>query len=111
MQSNAVLAGVALAIAALSVSSFPAAARLTGAELQAFVETSIKSCSDAVHKNHPTVAARTIEAYCTCMADAEVDITTDADIEYMGTHNAASEDYTARVRALAPACNAKAGAK
>jgi hypothetical protein len=45
------------------------------------------------------------------MADAEVDVTTDADIEYMGTHEAPTEDYTARVRALAPACNAKAGAK
>jgi hypothetical protein len=111
MQGNAVLAGVALAIAALSVSSSPAAARLAGAELQAFIETSIKSCSDSVHKNHPNVPAKTIEIYCRCMADAEVDITTDADIEYMGTHDAPTEDYTARVRTLAPACNAKAGAK
>lgn len=104
-------AGAALAMAALCVASAPAAARLTGDALQAFIETSIKSCSDSIHKTHPQVSAKTVEIYCRCMAEAEVDITTDADIEYMGTHREPTKDYAARIRALAPACNAKAGVK
>ena len=111
MKCKSVVASAALALATLSVASAPAAARLAGEELRAFIETSIKSCSDSVHKNHPNVPAKTVEIYCSCMADAEVDITTDADIEYMGTHDAPTQDYRARVRALAPACNAKAGVK
>jgi hypothetical protein len=111
MQGNAVLAGVALAIAALSVSSFPAAARLAGADREDFIKSSFKSCGDAVRKDHPSVAAKVVESYCTCMAEAEAEMTTDADIEYMNAHSAPPADYRRRVQALAPACNQKAGAK
>lgn len=110
MQGKSV-AGAALAIAALLVVSAPAVARLDGAERQSFIESSLKSCSEAVRKGHPTVAAATIKTYCSCMADAEADMTTDADVQYMDVHNEASPDYRSRVLALAPACNAKAGVK
>lgn len=104
------VAGAALVIAALSVSA-PAFAGLAGTSRQAFVDSSLKSCSDGIHKNKPKLPAKTVETYCSCMAEAEADITTDADVEYMAAHNAATKDYTDRVRALAPACNAKAGLK
>jgi len=111
MNGSSVVAGAALFVAALSVVSAPAAARLAGADRQAFVESSLKSCSDTIHKNNPKAAASTVEAYCNCMAEAEADMTTDADIEYMNAHAAPPPDYRGRVQALAPACNAKAGGK
>lgn len=111
MKGNSVVAGAALAIAALCVVSAPAVARLDGADRQAFVESSVKSCSEAVQKNNSKLPANTVATYCSCMAEAEADMTTAADVEYMSAHNAASADYTARVQALAPACNAKAGLK
>ena len=104
------VAGAVLAIAALFVSA-PAVARLAGTDRQEFVDSSLKSCSDALHKNNPKLSAKTVETYCSCMAEAEADMTTDADVEYMSAHEAATKDYTDRVRALAPACNAKAGLK
>jgi hypothetical protein len=111
MKVNSIVAGAALAIAALSVVSAPALARLDGADRQAFIESSVKSCSDTALKTNPKLPAKTIETYCSCMADAEADMTTAADVEYMSAHNEPPADYTARVRALAPACNAKAGLK
>jgi hypothetical protein len=45
------------------------------------------------------------------MAEAEADMTTQADVEYMSAHNEPPQDYRGRVQALAPACKAKAGIK
>ena len=111
MRGKSVVAGAALAIAALSVVSAPAVARLAGTDREDFIKSSFKSCGDAIRKDHPNVAAKVVESYCTCMAEAEADMTTDADIEYMNAHSAPPADYRRRVQALAPACNRKAGAK
>ena len=109
MKCNYAVAGTVLAIAALSIVSAPALAGLTGPGRQEFVDSSRKSCSDGLHRNNAKLAANAVETYCSCMAEAEADMTTDADVQYMAAHNAATADYTARVRALAPACKAKAG--
>ena len=111
MKGNFAAAGAALAIAALSLLSSPAAARLDGSEREEFVKSSLESCSSGVRKNNPQLPAKQIETYCSCMAEAEADMTTAADIEYIAAHNAATKDYTARVQALAPACATKAGLK
>jgi hypothetical protein len=95
--------------AAVVLSAGWAAAQLTGADREAFVQAAIASCTATATKNHPDVAAATIKTYCTCMAGKEADITTAADIAYMNEHNAATPEYTSRVQALAPACNAAAG--
>ena len=84
-------------------------AQLSGPERQSFVQSSIGSCSATVKQNHPEIPAKTVSTYCTCMANKEADITTQADIDYINQHNAATEEYTRRVQALAPACNAEAG--
>lgn len=111
MKCKYAVAGAVLAIAVLSLVSAPAMARMTGEGRQAFVDASRKSCSEGLHKNNPKLPADAVEAYCSCMAEAEADMTTDADVEYMSAHNAATEDYRTRVVALAPACKAKAGLK
>jgi hypothetical protein len=109
MKGNSVVASAA--IAALSVLSSPAAARLDGAAREDFVKASVESCSSGVHKDHPKLPAKPVEAYCSCMAEAEADMTTASDVEYMSAHNAATADYSARIQALAPECAAKAGLK
>lgn len=111
MKCTYAVAGAVLAIAALSVVAAPALARITGADRQAFVDASRKSCSEGLQKSNSKLPANAIDLYCSCMADAEADMTTEADVEYMSAHNAATEDYKARVLALAPACKTKAGLK
>jgi hypothetical protein len=110
MNWNRAVAAV-FATAALSVVSAPALARITGPDRQEFVDSSRKTCSDDVHKGNPKLATSAVETYCRCMAEAEADMTTDADVAYMSAHNATTEEYKTRVRALAPACLAKAGFK
>ena len=111
MKGKSIAAGAALAIAALAGVSAPAFAGLVGADRQTFVDSSLKSCSDSVHKNQPQILANKVETYCSCMAEAEADMTTDADVEYMSAHNEPPKGYRERVLALAPACNRKAGLK
>lgn len=111
MKGNSAVTGAALAVTLLSFFASPAAARLDGPGRDVFVKSSLESCSDALRKNRPNMSSKQIETYCSCMAEAEADMTTAADVQYMAAHNAATEDYHARVRALAPACNAKAGLK
>jgi hypothetical protein len=43
------------------------------------------------------------------MAGKEADMTTQADLAYISAHKAATEEYTKRIGALAPACKAAAG--
>jgi hypothetical protein len=111
MKGKSVVAAATLAVAVLSVVSAPALARLDGADRTEFVDSSLKGCSDTAHKNNPKLAAKTVETYCSCMAEAEADMTTQADVEYMSAHNEPPQDYRGRVQALAPACKAKAGIK
>ncbi|HZT88077.1 MAG TPA: hypothetical protein VFA12_08915 [Stellaceae bacterium] len=108
MKTTHLFAAAAVA-AAVALSAHGALAELTGANRKAFVESSINSCSSAIKQAHPEVPADKVTTYCTCMAEAEADMTTEEDVQYMATHNAATPDYTRRVQALAPACNKKAG--
>ena len=111
MKCNSPLAAAVLAIAALCVVCAPALAQINGPDRKEFVDSSRQSCSASIHKNNAKLPADVVETYCSCMAEAEADMTTQADVQYMTAHNAAPEDYTARVRALAPACKTKAGLK
>ena len=45
------------------------------------------------------------------MADKEADMTTQADVDDVNAHQVGSDDYKARILALAPAWQAKAGIK
>jgi hypothetical protein len=102
---------LALATAALSILAAPAVARLDGADRKAFMESSLKGCIDAIHKQKTTYSEKTIETYCGCMSEAEADMTTHADVEYMSAHNEPPQNYRARVQALAPACKRKGGVR
>jgi hypothetical protein len=111
MKGKSFVPGAALALAALFVVPGSAQARLDGADRKTFIESSPKGCLDAIHKNNSKIAAKTVETYCSCMAQAEADITTAADVHYMNAHTEPPQDYRDRVRALAPACKAKADIK
>jgi hypothetical protein len=111
MKCNSTLAAAVLAIAALTAVCVPALAQITGPGRKEFVDSSRQSCSEGMHKANPKLPANATDTYCSCMAEAEADMTTQADVEYMAAHNAATEDYRKRVLALAPACKTKAGLK
>lgn len=111
MIDKLVVTGAVLVIMSLSLFSSPATARLDGPGRDVFVKSSSESCSSELRKNRPNMSAKQIEIFCNCMAEAEADMTTAADVAYMATHDAATEDYRARVQALTSACNAKAGLK
>jgi len=98
---------IAAGIGALCVQG--AAAQLSGPQRDEFIQGSIKSCTKTASTDHPEIPAATIGVYCTCMAAAEADITTQADIDYINSHGSPTDDFRQRVLALAPACNAKAG--
>ena len=99
----------AVSIAGLGLASGTAFAQLSGANRDAFVESSISSCTSTIQQNSPGVPAAAITSYCTCMANKEADMTTPDDVAYMSEHHAATPDYTQRVQNLAPACKAAAG--
>ena len=108
MTDKFIVSGAALVIMSLSS---PATARLDGPGRDVFVKSSSESCSSELRKSRPNMPAKQIETFCSCMAEGEADMTTAADIAYMATHDEETEDYRGRVRALASACNAKAGLK
>lgn len=95
--------------AAFALSAGGAAAQLAGPDRASFIQSSIASCSATVKQNHPEIPPATITTYCTCMANKEADMTTPADLAYIAAHNAATPEYTQKVQALGPACNAAAG--
>jgi hypothetical protein len=84
-------------------------AQLAGAERDDFVAGSIKSCLATAAKKHPELSAERANVFCSCMANAEADMTTPADIAYVRQNSVTSPDYRQRVLALAPGCNARAG--
>ena len=106
----AVLAAAAMALPASSGVGLAASngefavAQLTGSDRDAFVQSSIQSCTSTATQQNPTVPAATITTYCTCMAGKEADMTTPADVAYMAQHHAATEEYTKRVEQLAASC-------
>ena len=99
-----VLAGSVLGVAA-------ARAQLSGDDRTQFIKGSFEACNSAATRDHPEIAATAVNTYCQCMADKEADMTTQADIDYVNAHQIGSDDYKARIMALAPACQAQAGIK
>jgi hypothetical protein len=109
MKAKSIPTCAALAGLVIALLSGGAAAQLAGTERTDFIKSSIKACLDTAHARNPSTPMSNLTTYCTCMADAEADMTTPADTAYIIAHNAASDDYRKRVLALAPACNKKAG--
>jgi|SRR5580704_1315988 hypothetical protein len=107
--SKLIVVVAALSIGGLIFAAGPARGQLTGQDRADFVAASFKSCMGAIQKKHPDNPEAANTTYCTCMSNREVDIMTSADVAYINEHHAASEDYTQRVAALAPECNAAAG--
>lgn len=84
-------------------------AQLSGSDRDVFVKASFQSCSEALQKTRKDLPNNAITTYCMCMANGEADMTTKADIEYINAHHEANADYSQRVKAIAPRCNAAAG--
>lgn len=94
----------------LAVLVAPAArAQLKGADRDLFVGSSIKGCQQGAVQEKLTIAPDKMTAFCACMANRQADMTTQADLDYYGHHQALSEDYSKRVADLAPACRTAAG--
>lgn len=94
----------------LVLSLSPAArAQMTGADRDLFVASSIKGCTDGAAQEKLAVPADKMGAFCTCMANKQADMTTQADLDYYGRHRTLSGDYSKRIATLAPACRAAAG--
>jgi hypothetical protein len=88
----------------------PAArAQLQGADRDLFVGSSIKGCQQGAAQEKLTVPAAQMDAFCSCMANKQADMTTQADLDYYGHHQTLSDDYSKRVAAIAPGCRAAAG--
>jgi hypothetical protein len=86
-----------------------ARAQLAGADRDLFVASSVKGCTEGAAQEKITVPAEKMSAFCTCMANKQADMTTQADLDYYGKHQALSDGYSKRVAALAPACRDAAG--
>ena len=99
-----------LALAGL-VGGSGAHAQLSGDDRAQFIHGSFEACNGAATRDHPEIAADAVKTYCQCMAEKEADMTTQADIDYVNAHQVGSDDYKARILALAPACQAQAGIK
>jgi hypothetical protein len=111
MTARSVLLAAVLALVGPIFGGAAAFAQLTGDDRTQFIQGSFGACNDAAKRDHPEIAADAVKTYCQCMAEKEADMTTQADIDYVNAHQAGSDDYKARILALAPACQAKAGLK
>lgn len=83
---------------------------LTGPDRENFVRSAIANCSATMRKHHPEVAAPKAKTFCACLAGKEADVTTPADIAYIGANHALSPQYQQRVDPLNEACKAEAAA-
>ena len=88
-----------------------ALAQLAGDDRAQFITGSFEACNGAATRDHPEIAVAAVKTYCQCMAEKEADMTTQADIDYVNAHQVGSDDYKARILALAPACQTQAGIK
>jgi hypothetical protein len=105
------VAVMALAIAGAVCGGGLALAQLSGDDRAQFIKGSFEACNGAATRDHPEIAADVVKTYCQCMAEKEADMTTQADIDYVNAHQVGSDDYKARIMALAPGCQAQAGIK
>lgn len=81
---------------------------LKGPVREAFIKKVHRSCARKVHKDYPDVERKSVGSFCTCLANAQADAITPADIAYMNEHHKASEDYKDRFAKLAASCVKKA---
>jgi Trypsin-like peptidase domain len=84
-------------------------AELKGSAREEFIKRVHRSCSRKVHKDHPDMERKTIKDLCTCVANAQADATTPADIAYAKEHHEVSQDYKERFAKLATPCVKRAG--
>ncbi len=84
-------------------------AELKGSVRDEFIKRVHRSCSRKTHKDYPDLARKTIKDFCTCVANAQADAITPADIAYTKEHHKVSEDYKARFGKLLAPCIKSAG--
>jgi hypothetical protein len=84
-------------------------AQITGPLREGFIKNASESCVAAVRKDNSALPETGAQAYCVCMATAQADITTPADVAYMNEHSTASDDYRRRLQPLAARCSTSAG--
>lgn len=84
-------------------------AELKGPVREAFIKRVHRSCVRKAHKDYPDIERKTVTGLCTCLANAQADAITPADIAYVKEHHKASEDYKNRLAKRAAACVKSAG--
>ncbi len=84
-------------------------AELKGPVREAFIKRVHRSCVRKAHKDYPDIERKTVTDFCTCLASAQADAITPADIAYVKEHHKASEDYKNRFAKLAAPCIKRAG--
>jgi hypothetical protein len=84
-------------------------AELKGSVREEFIKRAHRSCSRKTHKDYPDLARKTIKDFCTCVANAQADAVTPADIAYAKEHHKVSEDYKERFGKLFAPCIKSAG--
>jgi S1-C subfamily serine protease len=82
---------------------------LKGAVREAFIKRLHRSCSRKTHKDYPDMERKTVGDFCTCVANAQADSITPADIAYLKEHHKVSEDYKERLGKLVAPCIKRAG--
>jgi len=100
---------ISLAALILSLTATAATAQLSGADRDVFVASSIKGCAETVEQDKVPFPKAKTDAFCSCMAQKQAEMTTQADLDYYAAHHALSEDYGKRVKALGPGCRSAAG--
>ncbi len=76
---------------------------------EAFIKRVHRSCARKAHQDYPDVGRKTIKDFCTCLANAQADAVTPANIAYAKEHHKVSEDYEERFAKLVAPCIKSAG--
>ena len=82
---------------------------LKGPVREAFVKKIHRSCVRKAHKDYPDIERKTVGDLCTCLANAQADAVTPADIAFANEHHKLSPDYKDRFAKLAAPCTKRAG--
>lgn len=82
---------------------------LKGPVREAFIKKVHRSCARKAHKEYPDIERKTVGDFCTCLANAQADSITPADIAYAKEHHKVSEDFKDRFAKLAAPCIKRAG--
>jgi S1-C subfamily serine protease len=84
-------------------------AELKGPAREAFIKRVHRSCVRKGHKDYPDIERKTITDFCTCLANAQADAITPADVAYAKEHHKTSEDFKNRFAKLVAPCIKRAG--